>query len=176
MRVSVSDLIRRLLLYVLLGSSVTSAVAEQPESEAVIAALNYNFAKYANWPHGEELASIQLCYFSDRYRKSFGSLQDKHIFDKPVTVRQLSDIEQTSKCQLLFIDRSERVLLQRLFVHLGDKPVLTVSDLTGFSNEGGMIEILQVNNKFRFKVNLTRMQWADLNLSSQVLKLAVEVK
>lgn len=155
---------------------IATSKAQSPHSHQLIAALNYNFAKYAYWPDIDEKPSIQLCYFSDSYRNSFSALQDKLIFDKPVSVHQLRDIEQASSCQLLFIERTERELLQRLFVHLADKPVLTVSDITGFINEGGMIEISQLNNKFRFKVNLTQMQQADLNMSSQVLKLALEVK
>lgn len=169
-------LLRRLLLLLFLSSTVAVAMAQQSQSNAIIAALNYNFAKYADWPDMETKPSIQLCYFTDSFRHSFSTLEDKIIFEKPVSVRQLKDIEQASGCELLYIDRSERAILQRLFVHLGNKPILTVSDINGFSDEGGMIEILQVDNKFRFKVNLTRMQRANLAMSSQVLKLAVEVK
>ncbi|WP_297812120.1 YfiR family protein [uncultured Methylophaga sp.] len=152
------------------------AVAEAPDSRSLIAALNYNFAKYAHWPRDEEQQSIHLCFFTERFKQSFAGLQDKAIFNKPVKVRQLSQIEQSRDCHLVYIDRSERSLLRRLFLFLQDKPVLTVSDITGFSDEGGMIEIFRVNNKFRFKVNQSRIESARLKMSSQVLKLAVEVK
>jgi hypothetical protein len=152
------------------------AIAEPPDSRSLIAALNYNFAKYAHWPGEDERQSIQLCFFTERFKQSFAGLQNKAIFNKPVKVRQLSQIEQAGDCHLVYIDRSERALLQRLFVFLKDKPVLTVSDITGFSDEGGMIEIFRANNKFRFKVNQSRIESARLKMSSQVLKLAVEVK
>jgi hypothetical protein len=176
MRQKLLHSLRKLLIALLLGSSALVAVAQQPESKALIAALNFNFAKYANWPELESKSAIELCYFSNSVSQSFKSLNDKVLFEKPVRVRQLRDIEEASNCQLLYIDSSERGLLQRLFVHLNHKPVLTVSDISGFLDEGGMVEILRVDNKLRFKINLTKMQRADLNLSSQVLKLAVEVK
>lgn len=166
------------LLLTMLGftSQGVVAVAEPPDSRSLIAALNYNFAKYADWPNEEEATSIRLCFFTANFQNSFAMLKDKLIFDKPVTVSQLSEIREAGSCNLVYIDRSERDLLQRLFVYLQDKPVLTVSDITGFVDDGGMIEILKLNNKFRFKVNLTRMQAANVKMSSQVLKLAVDVK
>lgn len=168
------------VVYLLLLLSYTSqgvvAVADPSDSRSLIAALNYNFAKYADWPGEDHADSIQLCYFTDSFKNSFAALRDKTIFDKLVRVRQLSKIEETRDCHLVYIDRSERKLLKRLFVFLQDRPVLTVSDITGFADDGGMIEIFQANNKFRFKVNLTQIQASHLKLSSQVLKLAVEVK
>jgi len=152
------------------------AVADPPDPRSLIAALNYNFAKYADWPGEAHAESIDLCYFTDSFKNSFTELHDKAIFDKPVSTRQINDVEQTGRCHLVYIDRSERRILQRLFVYLRDKPVLTVSDIAGFVDDGGMIEIIQRDNKFRFKVNMSKMQSSNLKMSSQVLKLAVEVK
>lgn len=164
-----------LLLLGVISRSVV-AVAEQPDSRSLIAALNYNFAKYADWPDEDKMQSIELCFFTERFKQSFAALNGKAIFDKPVAVRQLKDIEQAQDCHLVYIDRSERNLLQRLFVFLRHKPILTVSDINGFSDDGGMIEIFRDNNRFRFKVNLSELQSSQLKISSQVLKLAVEVK
>lgn len=166
------------LLAGLLGftSQGVIAVAEPTDSRSLIAALNYNFAKYADWPGEDEDESIRLCFFTDNFQNSFSVLQGKLVFDKPVKVSQLNSVKEASDCHLVYIDRSERELLQRLFVYLQGKPILTVSDISGFVDDGGMIEILKVNNKFRFKVNLTQIQASKLKMSSQVLKLAVEVK
>lgn len=158
------------------SAQTATALADPPDSRSLIAALNYNFAKYADWPGEEHAESIDLCYFTDSFKNSFSELRDKAIFDKPVNTLQIRDVEQTSRCHLVYIDRSERNILQRLFVYLRDKPVLTVSDITGFVDDGGMIEIVRVDNKFRFKVNMSRMESSNLKMSSQVLKLAVEVK
>lgn len=167
-----------ILIMTLLSPSAqtATALADPPDSQSLIAALNYNFAKYADWPGEEHAESIELCYFTESLKSSFGELHNKAIFDKPVNTLQIRDVEQTSRCHLVYIDRSERDILQRLFVYLRDKPVLTVSDITGFVDDGGMIEIVRVNNKFRFKVNMSRMDSSNLKMSSQVLKLAIEVK
>jgi hypothetical protein len=153
-----------------------TATADSADPHSLIAALNYNFAKYADWPDEETIDSIQLCFFNDSYQHGFTALNGKNIFDKTVVVRQLASLDEASRCQLLFLDRAEQHLLKKLFKSLQHKPVLTVSDIQGFIEQGGMIEIIRVNERLRFKVNLTEMQAAQLNMSSQVLKLAVEVK
>lgn len=163
--------------FLLVSSQLAIAWAEKTDSRSLIAALSYNFAKYASWPeHVVTSETVEICYFSTRLKKSFDALQEKPIYDKPVSVRQLSRIEQSDACHLVFVDNSERDMIQRLFVHLADRPVLTVSDIAGFIDEGGMIEIVKFNNKFRFKVNMKQLEKARLKMSSQVLKLAVDVK
>jgi len=165
------------VVVLLVSSQLAIALAEKPDARSLIAALSYNFAKYASWPENMVAKdTIELCYFSTGLKNSFETLQQKSIYDKPVSVRQLSSIEQSNACHLVFVDSSERALIQRLFIHLADSPVLTVSDIAGFMDEGGMIEIIKVNNKFRFKVNTKQLDKARLKMSSQVLKLAVDVK
>jgi hypothetical protein len=55
------------------------------------------------------------------------------------------------------------------------KPILTVSELPGFAESGGMIELYQMDDRIRFKVNLQSIREAGLELSSSLLKLAVIV-
>jgi hypothetical protein len=54
--------------------------------------------------------------------------------------------------------------------------VLTVSDIPDFTNSGGMIQFVLLENKVRFQVNLTAAETAGLTLSSQLLKVATSVK
>lgn len=176
MGVKVFSIIYLFILLLSYNSQTAVAIADPADSRSLIAALNYNFAKYADWPEEHMSDSVQLCFFTDSFKSSFSALEDKAIFDKSVTIRHLDGVEETRDCHLVYIDRSERELLQRLFVFVRDKPILTVSDITGFAEDGGMIEIFRVNNKFRFKVNLQQIHKSRLKMSSQVLKLAVEVK
>lgn len=58
----------------------------------------------------------------------------------------------------------------------GAVPVLTVSDAEGFMGRGGMVELLHVNDAIRFDISLRALRAAQLDLSSQVLKLARQVR
>lgn len=166
-----------LLIVLLMPGQLATTLAEKTDPHSLIAALSYNFAKYASWPeHVAGSDTVELCYFSKRLKNSFDALKEKPIYDKPVSAKLLTKIEQSDACHLVFVKNGERHLVQRLFVHLADRPVLTVSDIAGFIDEGGMIEIVKVKNNFRFKVNMKQLDKAQLKMSSQVLKLAVDVK
>jgi hypothetical protein len=54
--------------------------------------------------------------------------------------------------------------------------VLTVSDASGFADRGGMIQFVLQSGKVRFEVNLAPASQAGLAFSSELLKVAVEVK
>ncbi|WP_438970478.1 YfiR family protein [Methylophaga sp.] len=164
-------------LFILISFQHSVTSAEKLDTRSMVAKLSYNFAKYASWPEAmTKKKTIDLCYFSDRLKSSFGTLKGKKIDNKPIIVKQLSGIEQSHSCHLIFIDKTEGDLTQQLFMYLADKPVLTVSDIVDFVDEGGMIEVVRKENKFHFKVNQQQLDKAQLKMSSQVLKLAVDVK
>ena len=54
--------------------------------------------------------------------------------------------------------------------------MLTVAEQDTFLNDGGVIRFLNENNKVRFSVNLEAARAANLTISSELLKLAREVR
>jgi len=54
--------------------------------------------------------------------------------------------------------------------------VLTVSDMPGFVQSGGIIGFETVNNKIKLQVNLSTAKTANLNISSKLLSVAEIVK
>jgi hypothetical protein len=53
---------------------------------------------------------------------------------------------------------------------------LTVSDIGGFAQAGGMIGLVEADQRIRFDINLATTHQANLKLSSQLLKLATIVE
>lgn len=155
-------------------SASSPALGQAPDEFTLKAALNYNFAKYTEWPilPGGE---IEFCFFNDDYRGSFEPLRGRTIDGRRVSIRQLADVSEIDACQLLFLDAGNDHLLNSLLAHLENKAVLTVSDASGFAERGGMIEILTVDNKLRFRINLAELQEQGINMGSQVLNLAMEI-
>ena len=141
------------------------------------AALTFSFAKFTEWPQATPPSEVwQLCYFGEQYRDSFSLLGDKKLSQKPINTIKVNEVTDVSACHIVFIDSKDRHILKRLFLAIKNRPVLTVSDISGFIHQGGMIEIVPDEGRLRFKVNQQQMEQADLDLSSQVLKLAIEVK
>jgi len=78
-------------------------------------------------------------------------------------------------CDLLFIDASERSNLDKILAGLGRNPVLTVSDMDGFIESGGMIGLLLVRDRVRWEINRESLKHGGLRLSSQLLRNAVRI-
>lgn len=91
-------------------------------------------------------------------------------------VQYKSRRENLDTCQSAFISASERQALALILEPLQHTPVLTVSDVDGFLEAGGTINLITVANKVRFEVNLDAVRRAGPTISAQLLKLAAAVK
>ena len=54
--------------------------------------------------------------------------------------------------------------------------VLTVGDMDGFSQAGGIINFISVDSKIHFEINVDAAQSVGVKISSQLLKLARIIK
>jgi hypothetical protein len=177
-----------LLAWMLGGTLVraTEASAAEPNEYEVKAAFIYNFAKFVEWPAVEWPAAvdaggpstpIKLCILGEN---PFGELLDQAVLGKQVngrsfTVQAVSTASEAELCDIDFISASEASKLDALLPRLGKRPILTVSDLEGFADKGGIIGLKMQDKKVRFEVNMVAARHAGLKLSSQLLKVAVQV-
>jgi hypothetical protein len=77
---------------------------------------------------------------------------------------------------VVFISQSEEGRARKILPALAKAGVLTVSDMPGFLDHGGMIQFTFSGNRIRFEVNLDAAQEAQLTLSSELLKVASAVR
>jgi hypothetical protein len=157
-------------------------VAQQskPQEYEVKAVYLYNFSKFVQWPPaGEESKdTFAICVLG---RDPFGAALDaaiagEKIEQKAMVARRITDLQEATKCQILFIANSEATHVKQILSVLGKNSILTVSDVAEFSQNGGVIQFVIQENKVRFEVNLTAAEKAGLTLSSQLLKVASAVK
>ena len=150
--------------------------AQSADIYSLKAALVYNFAKFTTWPDSTVNDNLNVCYFNELYKTSMERLTGKKVAQYLVSIKQIEHISDVDSCHLIYIDRSKRNFLNRLFLQVKGKSILTVSDISGFYDEGGMIEVTVKDNRIRFLINLEPVNESKIVLSSQILKLAVEVK
>ena len=77
---------------------------------------------------------------------------------------------------MVFISRSEKNDLERIFVRLKNCNVLTISDMENFARKGGVVHLFPAGNKIRFAINVDAAERNGLQVSSKLLKLAKIVK
>ena len=144
------------------------------------AAFIYNFAKYVTWPKntfGDKNEPLVLGLLGDNpFGKEIYKINDKLVHGRKLKVVLIKDYEQIKSCDLLYISPSESERLDEIQTILKNEKILTVSDMDNFAANGGMIELIVKNSKVRFIINPKAAERAGLDISSQLLKLAIITK
>ncbi|WP_227819477.1 YfiR family protein [Mariprofundus micogutta] len=140
----------------------------------------FNFIRFTDWPEN----SLAKDAAPDKDSVLINVLHNQKIHDtlkriiaKPAAQKlglALQSCNQTSCIQnssVLFIGESDRGHFSQLLKLVEGSPVLTISDVPGFAEQGGMVEIKYHNEKLTFVVNLQAVNRAGLYISAQLLQL-----
>lgn len=161
----------------LLGSN---ARASEFDEYAVKAAYLYNFAKFVEWPPGafaSEEAPLLICIAGDNpFGTALASLSGKTVHAHPVEVRHIPMATHLDPCHIVYLSQAEQGRFKTILAKLMHLSILTVSDINDFAQVGGMIGLVEADQRVRFNINLTATRQANLKLSSQLLKLATIVE
>lgn len=155
------------------------AQQSKPEEYQVKAVYLFNFGKFIDWPApAARDDSFAICVLG---RDPFGAVLDstlagESINDKKLVARRIATAQDSSDCRIVFISASEAGRIKQVLAGVEKAGVLTVSDAPDFTASGGMIQFVLKDNKIRFEVNLGAAQKAGLTFSSQLLKVATDVK
>ncbi len=162
--------------FLLSGLLLGKVWAAEFDEYAVKAAYLYNFAKYVEWPleaFASDDAPLWICIAgANPFGDALTMLSGKRVENHPVEVRHLPAMTGLDRCHIVFIGRVEQGQFKTVLARLARLPVLTVSDINDFARMGGMIGLVEADQRIRFDINLTTARRANLKLSSQLLKLA----
>jgi hypothetical protein len=165
------------------------AQKSSPTEYEVKAAYLYNFGRFVEWPNKEWPNKERPAPMPDESRFTvcvlgqdpFGQALDAVLAGEDIdgartAAARISKPKEAVNCRILFISSSEESQLKQILVELEGTSVLTVSDLPQFSQRGGMVQFILDGKKVRFEVNLTPVERAHLAMSSQLLKVAVNLR
>ena len=159
----------------------TLIVGAQTINEAnVKAKLAYNIARFTQWPKSsftEPTAPLLVCllHSSDTLKESFARLDGLSVGGHSIKL-EANPTGGLNKCHVVFFSETGDGPSTASLRELAALPVLTIGDTQRFTANGGMVELLNINDTVRFDVNLAATRNAQLAISSQVLKLARQVK
>lgn len=156
------------------------AYADDNKEYLVKAAFIYNFVKFVEWPDGKAISKqsgIDICVIGDSPLMGTGS-----VFKSASTPKlSLSLVQENSvkavigHCHVAFIGESQAGRLDDILAALKGQPVLTVSDIDGFVDRGGMIGFAPSDNKVKLEVNTKSASAAGMRVDAQLLEIAKRV-
>src|SRR5258707_2795151 len=145
------------LLALLGGSGLAGAADDEFHEYKLKAALVYNFAKFVTWPTNSFATAESPMIVGILGEDPFGpslqrTLKSKTANGRPFTIKHLTPKEDPKDCHILFISRSEKERIPSILAALKGQSVLTVSEVEKFAHNGGMINLLVVQESVRFEI------------------------
>lgn len=166
-----------LLVAMLVAGSpgLASQSAEAPEYQ-LKAVFLFNFAQFVDWPRAASPDSVPLVIGilgDDPFGRVLdATVRGEHLGTRPFAVRRFARVEDIGSCDILFISQSEGSRVEAILTGLGNRAILTVSDINGFATRGGMIHFVTDKQRIRLKINVDAARAARLTISSKLLRLA----
>jgi len=100
------------------------------------------------------------------------TIGDKQIRGKPITILRFNSRLDFEPVHILFVSSSENSDLSKILGQLDEAPIVTVGEMEGFLDSGGMIYLYLEGNRVRFSVNRDAAKMRDIEISAKLLKLA----
>ena len=165
------------LLAVLLLCARALAEAEKPAEYEVKSAFLFHFARLTEWP-ASSLPAGEPFVLAVIGQDPFGEaldrvLEGQTVQGRPLVVRRAASLETlTERPHIAFLGTG-RPEAERVLRHFRGQPVLTVGEMPGFGELGGIVNfVVTPEGRIRFEVNVRQSEACGLRMSSQVLKLA----
>jgi hypothetical protein len=156
------------------------ARAEDNKEALVKAAFIYNFVKFVEWPGDKAIskqANIDICVLGDSSMSKTGE-----VFKAASTAKLSLSLKEeknarsaAAHCHIVFVGSSEAGRLGDVLASFKGQPVLTVSDIDGFAEAGGMIGFATNDNKVKIVVNKKPVSAAGMRVDAQLLEIALQV-
>lgn len=169
--------IRHLFLFAAIACSPQTGVAAQAmEQYSVLAALTLNFARFTQWPDqafAANAGTLNVCLVGDNVvQRSFEAIDGKTAGARSIKIVNAERLRNLTQCHVLFIADLEKNLLLQVFADIKSHPVLTIGEAEEFMDSGGMVGMINTDNKIQLYVDLGKVKLAGLTISSNLLKLA----
>jgi hypothetical protein len=170
---------RVVLVLAALLSAPAAASAQDVSLASLKAAFLANFAKFAEWPDDALPAGrvFTFCVVGD---KAVAAALEQGIKDRPgqepMSVVVMTPDAALRGCQVLYLGGMNLKEARRAGEPLKGAPVFTVSDVDGFTEQGGVAQLRLERGRMRFAINPAAAQRAHLALSAKLLSLAIIVK
>lgn len=158
--------------FLLLYSSLYGYESEEKLQAVIIGKI----AKFITWEdETNELFTITIL------RNQFGSIfnelyENKTIKGKKVVINYITDIEDVKHTNILYIGDVTSQELENIFTKIENKNILTISNLRGFAEKNGIVQVYFISQKPKLKINLNSAKAQNIKIKSSLLQIAEIIK
>ncbi len=165
-------------LALVLGGLLPAPAAGRPFSREydVKAAFLYNFAMFIDWPKDAFARPDSPLVIGVLGTDPFGSsleetVAGERVKGRAIVIRRFSEAADAQGCHLVFISASEHRRVKELLRQLRRPSLVTVADMPGFVEAGGLIGFV-TGTMVGIRINPSTLRETKVLISSKLLRLA----
>ncbi len=133
------------------------APASEYDQKARVVVTMARLARWSDNALGGPVTPFQLCILGkDPFGTAWQPYERGTVHGRPFRTRRIAGLDEVEGCAVVFIARSESTRLQRYLQGLAGMHVLTVSEIEGFVEAGGHLELLTTEDRVAFNLNRDR--------------------
>lgn len=154
----------------------TLACGQDVTEPSLKAAFIYNMAKFTEWPDEALYAKhFVMCVIGDDAIADAldHAVKGRSLGGNSISVSHPTTLGQEHVCHLLYLSGMSAEQAAHIVKGLRGAPVLTISDIDGFTTFGGMAQFFFEHGQLRFSIGLESARSARLQLSAKILSLAI---
>ena len=128
-------------------------------------------AKYVTWSdetHSEFIITVLNNQYGEMFDKVY---KDKKIKSKPVVIKYVESVEDVNRTDILFISQVNGDEVEQILKTIKNKDILSVSDLRGFAQRGGCLQLFFVGQKLKLKMNLESVKENEFKVDRTLLRV-----
>lgn len=168
-----------MLITLVLSAQAISGFASDLQNESK-AKANYllNIPLFVNFPPQlENCQTFAIGIIGDSpLIKILQQHKGRQLKNMPLEIRKIRRTSEFACCKMLFITPSEKHRLKQIIDEAKQHRILTISDMNGFIEQGGMINLVNQNKRVVFDVSISASNDSSITFSTKLLKLANHVK
>lgn len=153
-----------------------SALASEDAEVNLKAMFIARFAQFTQWPPPPKTVFHYCVALDHSMFKAIDALQVRSPAGEAVKLTLIQGPAEAKACQLLVMTMSDRQQLQHWASGLASMPLLIVADNAEAFRTVATISLVSEPDGITFRINQTAARARGLELSSQLLKLAREVR
>ena len=154
-----------------------SSFADTHTEHQLETAFIYQFTNYIEWPTDPSIPAgspfiISVLGSSPLTSELEQLARAKTTQSRKIEIHPAADISRLTKSHIVVITNSDENELKTLFNKLKGRNTLVISYADGFARKGAMINFFKEGGRLRFEINRSALERQNLQISSQLLKLA----
>jgi hypothetical protein len=165
----------------LCAALVAGAAAATSLEYTVKATYLYKFGGFVEWPQTVFSAPDSPTYLCLVGEDPFGAALDQavegqRIGEHPIVVKRLTDLDERSDCQIMYIGGSDQQKLSEALSLVRGENILTITDGASEPQSRGIINFVIADKRVRFEIDDQAASVNGVVISSKLLDLARSAK